>query len=296
MRWFKCTLAYDGAAYCGWQRQANGPSIQEQLELALAKITAQRIAVVGSGRTDAGVHAAGQVASFAAETNLECEVLARALNAGLPLDIRVLSIDRAGEGFNARADARRKWYRYSIHNADVSDVFTRTTRWFVPGALDDAAMHRAAQALVGKHDFASFQTSGSPRASSIRTVFRCDVERGRGGEQEQAVAWNPSPFGREQGEGAADSDVTSATSALTPTLSQKEREQWAPSPLVTIDIEADGFLYNMMRAIVGTLVEVGRGGEGEEWLAKVLAARDRAQAGPTAPAHGLCLMRVSYAE
>ncbi len=264
MRWFKCTLAYDGAAYCGWQRQANGPSIQAALETALAKITGQSIAVVGSGRTDAGVHAAGQVASFAAETQLDCSVLNRAINAHLPHDIRVLAIDGAGEGFNARADAISKWYRYSIHNAEVADVFSRGVRWFVPGPLDDQAMQRAARALVGRRDFASFQSSGSPRASTVRTVARLDVTR-RESSEDAPFFQEGSAQGR-AGEGA----------------------------LVTIDVEADGFLYNMVRAIVGALVEVGRAGRTEAWIEQILVAQDRRAGGPTAPPHGLCLMRVWY--
>jgi tRNA pseudouridine38-40 synthase len=245
MRTFKAVLSYDGTAYCGWQVQPNGVTVQAQVERALAGVTQQRIRVTASGRTDAGVHALGQVASFDLETSLDTAQLQRALNANLPPDIRVLAVEVAPPNFCALRSAVAKCYRYVIQDGKHPDVFRRHYCWFVRGRLDEGAMHAAAQALRGEHDFASFQAAGSPRASTVRTVRRIEVIR------------------------AGDT--------------------------VQIEIEANGFLYNMVRNIVGTLVEVGLGEKGVNWPAEVLAARERCQAGLTAPPQGLFLVRVEYA-
>ncbi len=249
MRTIKLTLAYDGTAYAGWQAQAKQPSLQVALEQAIGRITGEQLRVEASGRTDAGVHALGQVVSFNTDTRLSAEVLQRALNAELPRDMAVISAVDAPLGFHARRDAKRKRYRYAILDSRMADVFLRQYAWQLFERLDAGAMQRAARSLVGTHDFSSFQTSGSPRSSSIRTVFALDVAREVG---------NPD--------------------------------------LLRIEVEADGFLYNMVRAIVGTLVEVGRGVKSEDWPAQVLALADRSAAGQTAPAHGLYLLWVKYAE
>ncbi len=248
MRSFKLTLSYDGSNYCGWQIQPGRASLQETFERALTKITGQSTRVLASGRTDAGVHALGQVVSFQSPTQLEPHVLQRALNAELPRDMAVVAAEIAPDGFRATHDAVRKLYRYAIDDGPIRDVFARRFVWQYHSRLDAAAMHRAAQALVGKHDFSSFETSGSRRGSSIRTIFAVRIER-----------------------------VPDAT----------------PNRL-TVEVEGDGFLYNMVRAIVGTLVDVGRGAQSEAWFAEVLAAGDRKAAGYTAPAEGLCLVRVDY--
>lgn len=249
MRTLKITLAYDGTAYAGWQAQPGLSTVQGTLEAAIEKITGRAVRVVASGRTDAGVHALGQVVSLRTGSDLPAEVLRRALGAELPRDIAVLEVAEAPDDFHALRNAKRKRYRYLIHDGPVRDVFRRQYCWhYGHGWLDAEAMGRAAEALLGTHDFRSFQSSGAERESSVRTVFDLKVERGRG-----------------------------------------EARDW-----ITLEIEADGFLYNMVRAIVGTLVEVGRGARPETWPAEVLRAADRSAAGPTAPPQGLFLVGVDY--
>lgn len=247
MRTFRLTLSYDGTRYAGWQLQPERPTIQGMVEQALAQVTGQKIAVIGSGRTDAGVHALGQVASFEGEIKLAAPQLLKALNATLPDDIAALEVVEARPGFHAIRDALRKRYRYVIHDGPIRDVFSRGYAWHVRQPLDVSAMRASATALVGTHDFRSFESHWPNRETSVRTVFDLSVDR-------------PGY--------AADK--------------------------IWIEIEADGFLYNMVRAIVGTLVEVGRGSRPREWPGQVLAALNRDAAGPTAPACGLYLAQVWY--
>ena len=242
------TLAYDGTAYCGWQIQPGKSTVQETVELALRRITGQPVRAVASGRTDAGVHALGQVVSFRCDTRLKPEVLRRALDANTPEDIFIKRIETAPESFHAIRDAVSKQYRYLIQDGSQRDLFLRAYSWDIPHALDEGRMRRAAAVLVGRHDFRSFQAAGSPRKTSVRTVSRLDVKR---------------------------------------------RHYESSRPLA-IEIEADGFLYNMVRNIVGSLVLVGQARQPPEWVAEVLAAADRRRAGPTAPAHGLALVEVRY--
>jgi tRNA pseudouridine38-40 synthase len=248
VRTLKLTLAYDGTAYAGWQVQPGQRTLQATLESALTKITGETIRVTASGRTDAGVHALGQVISFDTDATLAADVFQRALNAELPDDMAVLEAAEALPGFHAIRDAVRKRYRYVIHDGPVSDVFRRRYAWHYRQGLDAPAMHRAAQSLLGIHDFRSFESAWPQRTSSVRTIFEVGVVRGFSGDEN----------------------------------------------LVSLEVEADGFLYNMVRAIVGTLVEVGRGSRFETWPAVVLASEDRRVAGMTAPAHGLFLLRVEY--
>jgi tRNA pseudouridine38-40 synthase len=248
VRTLKLTLSYDGSRYAGWQAQPGQLTLQGVLEEALAKVTAQTVRVVASGRTDAGVHALGQVVSFQIDSRLSAEVFEQALNAELPADVAVLAAADAPDGFHAIRDAVGKRYRYVIHDGPVRDVFRRQYVWHYRQRLDEQAMHRSAQPLVGRHDFRSFETAWPQRASSVRTVTEIAVERGRGGKAD----------------------------------------------LVQCEVAADGFLYNMVRAIVGTLVEVGRGARDESWPGQVLAAGDRGAAGMTAPPQGLFLVRVDY--
>ena len=247
-RWLKLTVAYDGRAYAGWQVQPDKPTVQGVLESALRQITQESIRVTAAGRTDAGVHALGQVVGLVTSTRLSNEDLHRALNAVLPDDVAVLTVETVPEGFHATRDAVAKRYRYQIHNGRTPSVFDRHYAWHYPQPLDAAAMHTAGQLLLGRHDFSSFETTGSERPDSIRTIHALTVTRGNGDTADR----------------------------------------------VTLEVEGDGFLYNMVRTIVGTLVEIGTGGRDANWLTGVLKACGRRRAGQTAPPHGLFLVRVSY--
>jgi tRNA pseudouridine38-40 synthase len=243
-RWLKLTVAYDGTAYAGWQIQPDQPTVQAAIETAWHEITRESVRVMAAGRTDAGVHALGQVVGVATESQLATTELHRALNAVLPDDVAIVAVEEAPENFHATHDAVRKTYRYQIHNGRTPDVFNRRFVWHYPQPLDAVKMHAAAPALVGTHDFSSFESAGSERPDSVRTLFAVNVAR--------------------------DADR------------------------ITIEVTGDGFLYNMVRAIVGTLVEVGKGSRHVAWMAEVLAARDRTFAGQTAPPQGLFLVRVEY--
>jgi tRNA pseudouridine38-40 synthase len=248
MRWLKVTLAYDGTDYCGWQVQATRRSVQGTLEGAWTRVTGETTRWIASGRTDAGVHALGQVASLPTRSALPAETLQRALNASLPTDVRVREVAEAPSGFHAIRDARGKRYRYWLQDGGVPDVFCRRYAWFLPGALDLAAMRKGASYLVGRHDFRAFQASGSTRKTTVRHVRQLSLER----------------------------------------------RSCQMAELLELQIEADGFLYNMARNLVGTLVEVGRGKQPPEWVSRVLLGGRREQGGATAPAHGLCLVAVEY--
>ena len=249
VRTIKLTLAYDGTAYVGWQRQATGVSVQGLLESALAPFEGGPVPVVGAGRTDAGVHALGQVASFALRHAIGPDALVRALNARLPADVRALGGEEAPPGFHARRDAVHKTYRYRLLNAPVADPLEARFAWHVPEPLDVAALIDALRRVEGTHDFAAFQASGSSARTSVRRVLR-------------------------------------ATASLAPAAGGGE--------VVTMELTADGFLRHMVRNIVGTVVEVGRGGRAPVSVEAVLAGRDRSAAGATAPPQGLCLVTVTY--
>jgi len=245
---FKITIAYDGGPFVGWQRQAAGASIQGLIEDALRELDDRDVTVTGAGRTDAGVHAMGQVASFTLVRETPPEVVVRLLNAKLPAEIRVRSAVDVPASFNARFNAKSKTYRYRLWNADVLSPFARAYTWHVPGALDIAAMADAARLLEGRHDFAAFQTVGGASGPTDRVVSASTLT----GPDEDGV--------------------------------------------ITYQVTGDGFLRHMVRAIVGTLVEVGRGRQRPEWMRDVIASRDRSRAGMTAPAQGLFLVRVDYGD
>jgi len=259
MRILKLTLAYDGTRFVGWQRQADGESIQGLLENALARFEGVPVTVHGAGRTDAGVHALGQVASASVTFTHPAATIVRALNAQLPEDIRVVDIADAAPDFHARFSARSTTYRYQIRAGTVGDPFTRAFVWQLPEALNVAAMTDAAAALVGRHDFAVFQSAGTEVASTVRTIFRSEFSTAEPSER---------PDGFERSE-------------------RVER-------LLVYEVAADGFLRHMVRAIVGTLVEIGRGWRSAESMAQLIEQGTRAQAGATAPPHGLFLVSVDY--
>lgn len=251
-RFFKLTIEYDGSDFVGWQIQPNGPTIQAAIERAFYQITGETVRVVGSGRTDAGVHARGQVASCCVESwSSEAHVLVRALNAHLPDSISIMKVEDAPQGFHAIRDAVSKRYRYQIYLGRPRDVFENRYRWYLHGQIDLDVMQEACGRFVGKHDFASFQASGATlKKTTVRTISACDL------------------------------------------VVEKRVED--RGLYFSIEIEADGFLYNMVRNIVGTLIEIGRGKQSPKWIDELFVACDRTQAGPTAPAHGLFLLRVHY--
>lgn len=261
MRTFKVTVSYDGTDFSGFQRQANARSVQAELELALAPIEGKHVTVAGAGRTDAGVHALGQVASFTLSNTIAERDLFRALNAKLPEDVRVLSVEAAPPGFNARFSARSKMYRYRISNTRVMSPFQRRFAWYISRALDMAAMNEAAQELIGEHDFSCFQAKGSP----------------------------PTRRGRVQPITEKRASTRSMTHAF-----WTEQPLPAGGRLLTFEIAGTGFLKYMVRTIVGTLVEVGDGRRTPVSFRDLLNSGDRASAGPTAPPSGLYLVRVDY--
>lgn len=254
----KLTLAYDGASFVGWQRQAQGVSIQGLLETILGELDGAPVAVAGAGRTDAGVHALGQVASCALATARDPETVLRALNSKLPASVRVMAVDEVAETFHARFSARGKRYRYVIANGPLVSPFAAGQAWQVPGRLDVPAMQRAAASLVGTHDFSAFQSTGTEVPHAVRTIHEVTVS--------DVTDDPPVPLSRQAVPGGR---------------------------LLVFEVAADGFLRHMVRAMAGTLVEVGQHRRAPDF-GPLLAAADRGRAGPTAPPHGLWLVEVNY--
>jgi tRNA pseudouridine38-40 synthase len=281
---FRIIIAYDGTGFVGWQRQASGTSIQGLLEDALCKLDDRAVAVIGAGRTDAGVHALGQVAVFSLERTMTPEVLVRALNAHLPETIRVLTATEAPAAFHARFHAQKKTYRYRLWNGDVMSPFERTHAWHVIGPLDVEQMAAAARLIEGRHDFAAFQAAGTTTRTTEREVFSSSVTRISTGDTE----------GREDTEGNSHRVTESQRESKVSLCLGGLCGGAFNGGLIIYEITGDGFLRHMVRTIVGTLVEIGRGRHSAEWMREVLASRDRARAGPTAPPEGLFLVGVTY--
>lgn len=245
MRNLVLLLGYDGTDFQGWQTQPGYRTVQETLEKAIVDFTKEkRIRLNASGRTDAGVHAVGQVANFYTTAKYPCDVALKAINARLPADVVIHRVTEEGLAFDANKSAIRKLYRYVIHDAATPEPFMRRYCYHHRRRLDAAAMHSACQCLKGRHDFHSFETDWPNRLSSVRTITHIAVNR--------------------------------------------------IGDYLWLDVEADGFLYNMVRAIAGTLIDVGRGSLQPEQVHEILKAEDRTLAGATAPPQGLFLMRVTY--
>ena len=261
-RTLKIVLAYEGSNLVGWQRQPSGVSVQARLEDALTAIEGRPVTVVGAGRTDAGVHALGQVASCRLDHRLPPTQLAMALNAMLPGDIRVLQVEDVHESFHARYAARLKTYRYLVLNAGVVSPFERRYVWHVPQPLDVSAMAAAARHLEGERDFAALQGAGSATKTTVRKMMAARVRESTSVEVVGGSLALAGPAGGGR--------------------------------LIVLDLCGNGFLRHMVRNAVGTLVEIGLGKRAPGWMAEVLAAGDRAEAGPTAPACGLFLVGVDY--
>lgn len=253
MRNIKLTIEYDGTNYAGWQCQKpRVRTVQGVLERALRKILRERAKLIASGRTDAGVHAAAQVANFKTARSIPAQNLRRALNSFLPPDIAVTAVEEAPLDFHSRFSAKSKVYRYTILNQPYPSAFLRNTACFCPHPLNIRLMRDAAARLIGRRDFKAFCASGSGAKTTIRTVKKISIK-----------------------------------ASHLPFFSLRY-------PLIIIDIEADGFLYNMARNIAGTLIEIGRGKLKKSALKKILASGDRKLAGPAACACGLCLLKVNY--
>lgn len=244
MQNFKTIIQYDGTDYHGWQIQANGRTVQGELTRVLSILDHRHVTVYGAGRTDAGVHAEGQVASFSMERDFDARYLRDAINGNLDRDVRVIAVQAAPEEFNARYSAKKKTYRYRVWTGEVVSPFVRRFVHHHRGLLDLDEMRRSAAALVGTHDFSAFTAASSEAEDHVRSLMRLDICR-------------------------------------------EENE-------LSIVAVADGFLRYMVRTIVGTLIEVGRGKRPAASTGETLRSRDRSNAGPSAPASGLTLLSVDY--
>ncbi len=241
----KLTLGYDGTEYCGWQVQPNGISVQEKLERAVFSVTGEKVRVTGSGRTDSGVHAEGQVAHFDTQTKtVVAEKFYRALNAHLPEDIRVYDSQVVDDDFDACRKAKKKTYRYSLYLSEVENPLKERYAVRVEDNLDIEKMRNCASVFIGEHDFKCLCASGSSIKTTVRTIYNIDVNR-------------------------VGDDLT-------------------------ITITGNGFLYNMVRILVGTLIKAGRGETDEKALKEMLLSGERSLGGRTLPAKGLCLVKVEY--
>ncbi len=240
----RITLEYDGSAYHGWQRQKNAISVQEVVEKAIIIISGEKISVIGAGRTDAGVHAKGQVANFHTNMRIPVGKIPYAINSRLPEDVAVYEAEIVPDDFHARLCAKSKIYRYTIYNAPYPSPILRRYAYFFPKPLDIRAMKDAATEFIGVHDFSAFMASGSHVKNSVRHVKRLDIfEKGQ---------------------------------------------------IINIRVEADGFLYNMIRIMAGTLLDVGLGKIDPGQICPIIKSKDRLHAGRTLPPHGLCLEKVVY--
>jgi tRNA pseudouridine38-40 synthase len=265
-RTLKLTIAYDGTNYAGWQRQINALAIQQVLEEEIAAIVGVSNPLNAAGRTDSGVHAAGQVASITIDHPIACDDLLRALNARLKAgDIRIRAIDEMPDRWDARIFAKSKTYRYALWNGAVPSPFWRHVVWHVPQPLDLDRMVNAATALIGEHDFASFQGRSNDVKTTVRRVLDAAVTEMHI-HTDQPIALSP-----------LDASVAGSEGRL-----------------LRFEITGTGFLRYMVRTIVGTLVDIGRGQLEVEDMATIIASADRREAGQTAPPHGLMLWKVTY--
>ena len=240
----KITVSYDGTAYCGWQVQPNGITVQECVENAVFNATGEKVRVTGSGRTDAGVHALSQVAHFDTNCTIPPQKIYRALNVYLPPDIRVISSKLVSDDFHACNNAKKKTYRYSFYISDVEQPLKERYAFMIEKTPDITLMKENSKKFVGEHDFKAFCSSGSGAKTTVRTIYSVDV-----------------------------------------VLKEKD---------LSVTVTGNGFLYNMVRIMVGTLVDVGCGKTPPSTIDKMLLFGERSLGGKTLPARGLCLMNVEY--
>jgi tRNA pseudouridine38-40 synthase len=246
VRFFKATIEYDGTDFAGFQWQNEVRTVQGTLEAALQERTEQIVRITGAGRTDAGVHALGQVVSFQAETRIPIEKMALALNSVLPSDLTVRAVEEVDERFNARFSASARTYVYLILNRRTPSALWGRYSAFYPEPLDVERMREAARLLIGEHDFAAFNNEREPGKATYREVTHCQLRRVQN--------------------------------------------------FVMVRIRANAFLRGMVRSIVGTLTEVGKGKRSPQTISELLHSGDRREAGPSAPPQGLCLIRVEYGQ
>ena len=244
MRNIKLTIEYDGKDFKGWQKQPNKPNIQGEIERAIYNITKEEVDLIGSGRTDAGVHALGQVANFKTNSNIPIEKLALAINSQLKNSIIIKKAEEVDERFHSRYNAKHKTYRYIINNSPCGTAIYRNLEYCFPIKLDVAKMQEAAKYFKGEHDFKAFKSSGTSAKNSVRTIYNASV--------------------KQEGE------------------------------KIIIELTGNGFLYNMVRIISGTLLDVGLQKIKPEEIKNIIEEKDRQKAGKTLPAHGLYLVEVKY--
>lgn len=288
-------VAYDGTNYHGWQLQPNAATIEGELNRALCALTGEEIVVTGASRTDAGVHALGNVAVFDTTSRIPAEKFSYALNQRLPEDIVIQSSKQVADDFHPRHCDCRKTYEYDILNRTFPLPAYRNTAYFLYGTLNIEAMRRACQAFLGEHDFASFCAAGAQVQTTVRTIYSLEVEC-----RPLTEAGTPVPpasgeaVNAAAGKSGEQVQQTQPASGETAIRAAGGANAGSADQLLTIRVKGNGFLYNMVRIIAGTLVEVGRGHIKPEEVAGIIAAKDRAKAGPTAPARGLRLVEIEY--
>ena len=244
MRNIKLTIEYDGKCYNGWQKQPDKLNIQGEIEKAIYNITKEKVELIGSGRTDAGVHALGQVANFKTNSNITIEKIPLAINSQLKSSIIIKSAEEVDERFHSRYNAKHKTYRYIINNSKTGTALYRNLQYCFPIKLDVEKMKEASKFFEGEHDFKAFKSSGTSAKNSVRTIYKAVV--------------------KEEGEN------------------------------IIIELTGNGFLYNMVRIISGTLLDVGLGKINPSEIPDIINSKDRQRAGKTLPAHGLYLVEVLY--
>lgn len=278
-------IKYDGTEFCGWQRQPNVPTVQGEIERVLSILCAEDIEINGTSRTDAGVHAFGQQASFLGEFAIPTENILRAANNLLNPAVQITEVTEMPIGFHARFDSKGKTYCYKIHNGREKNPFLRNYCYFVDRELDFEAMQKAAKFIVGTHDFKCFQAAGGQeRDTTVRTVSDLKLYLSDGYDEGAHRELNPL---FQVGYAMDDNFVSTEDHTL-------KDERWFASKDIVLEITGDGFLYNMVRIITGTLVDVGLGKLKPEDVENIIKSGDRTNAGHTAPPQGLYLKEIYY--
>ena len=278
MKRIKLTVAYDGTNYHGWQIQPNADTIEGELNKAISELTGEQIEVIGASRTDAGVHALGNVAVFDTESRIPGEKFSYALNQRLPEDIIIQKSEEVDRDFHPRYQECRKTYEYTILNRRFPLPEYRNTAHFDYGNLDIEAMKKACKAFIGEHDFAGFCSAGAQVKTTVRTIYSLEVEcMELGGVQRENHA-----------------EKKTECEKISDDVNIKTDEEQENNRLIKIRVNGNGFLYNMVRIIAGTLLEVGKGNVAPEQMEDIIKSADRKEAGPTAPAKGLKLVEIRY--